>query len=234
MIRKSFLAMCILIVSFVAGCMGTWNYASIADYKVTTAAAPADKCKICHAEAYRSWGLNAHADGKTMERIPHETLRQCGACHDLLDKHIASPEVTTPVSIPSMSKSEQNRLCGKCHFDKLLMNNKAINPGARHGVFMSVGYDKDNYKRQIACLDCHSGHATKGEMLNSIKAHVCFSCHKEAIVTMGIFQPFNYLAFGKACQACHTVHGGPTWSQAARLGIGTAAIAAVGCLPCHV
>lgn len=118
-----------------------------------------------------------------------------------------------------MNKSELNMVCGKCHFDKLLMKGNAVTPDGRHGVFMSVGYDNGKYKRQLACLDCHGGHATKREMLNSIKAHACFSCHKEAIVTMGIFQPINYLALGKACQACHSIHGGPTVSQAARLGI---------------
>jgi len=42
-------------------------------------------------------------------------------------------------------------------------------------------------------------------MLVSITAPVGFTCHKEAIVTMGVFQPFNYLFFGKTCQAYHMI-----------------------------
>ena len=64
-------------------------------------------------------------------------------------------------------------------------------------------------------------------MLASIKAHICFTCHKEAIVTMGVFQPFNYLFLGKACQACHAIHGGSSGAQAARMGAGF-------CVVCHV
>jgi predicted CXXCH cytochrome family protein len=64
-------------------------------------------------------------------------------------------------------------------------------------------------------------------MLKRIRAHVCFDCHKTAIATMGIFQPVNYVTFGKACQACHTVHGGRTASKVARMTVGV-------CIVCHI
>ncbi len=63
-------------------------------------------------------------------------------------------------------------------------------------------------------------------MLAGARAHVCFRCHKTAIVTMGVFQPVNYLTFGKACQACHTVHGGSGLAKVARMSTGV-------CVVCH-
>jgi predicted CXXCH cytochrome family protein len=44
---------------------------------------------------------------------------------------------------------------------------------------------------------------------------------------MGIFLPFNYLAFGKFCQACHTVHSGSSAAQNTRMAVGF-------CIICHV
>jgi hypothetical protein len=63
-------------------------------------------------------------------------------------------------------------------------------------------------------------------VLVRIKAHICFECHTSAIVTMGIFQPFNYLTFGKMCQACQTVHGGSASERWGHMGVGF-------CVICH-
>ena len=123
-----------------------------------------------------------------------------------------------------MNKTDQNTLCGKCHYNQNLFRGSTINPQDKHALFMSVGLE--GKKQQIACLDCHSGHKGGTEMLVTIRAHICFTCHKSAIVTMGIFQPFNYLAFGKFCQACHAIHGGSGTAQATRMGIGV-------CVICH-
>jgi predicted CXXCH cytochrome family protein len=91
-------------------------------------------------------------------------------------------------------------------------------------MFMSVGFE--GHKRQLACLDCHSGHSGKAKMSAHLRAHTCYQCHKEAIVTMGVFLPINYLTFGKACQACHPLHGGSPASKSARMGVGV-------CVVCH-
>ena len=64
-------------------------------------------------------------------------------------------------------------------------------------------------------------------MLVRIKAHSCYERRTSAIITMGIFQPFNYLTVGKMCQACHTVHGGSASERWGRMGAGS-------CIICHV
>jgi predicted CXXCH cytochrome family protein len=159
-----------------------------------------------------------------MSVIPIQDLRECGACHSGLTAHAADPTIKPGPLPDKMTKTEQNILCGKCHFNQKLLDSKAINPDDKHALFMSVGLE--GKEQQIACLDCHSGHKGGSDMLVSIKAHICFKCHKTAIVTMGIFQPFNYIAFGKFCQACHAVHGGSSGAQWTRMGIGV-------CVICH-
>jgi len=160
-----------------------------------------------------------------MARIPLEELRECGACHENAAAHVQAPGPATTPTITALTRTEQNTICGKCHYNQALFGSRAINPHDKHGLFMSVGLE--GRQRQISCLDCHSGHHGGSAMLVSIKAHICFTCHREAIVTMGVFQPFNYLFAGKACQGCHTVHGGSAGEQWGRMGVGF-------CIVCHV
>jgi predicted CXXCH cytochrome family protein len=66
-------------------------------------------------------------------------------------------------------------------------------------------------------------------MLKTSRAHTCFGCHKEAVITMGVFQPVNYLTLGKTCVSCHPAHGGSRPHQIARMTVGMA----VTCIVCH-
>ena len=214
----------LLIVLAAAGCARTWQFTPIDSYRPAEIAPQASVCQSCHQSEYDSWKKTRHASETHMELIPAKELRECGACHDNIAAHAADPAIKPGKSPAELSKTEQNTICGKCHYNQDLFGSGAINPQDKHALFMSVGLE--GKKQQIACLDCHSGHKGGSEMLVSIKAHICFTCHKAAIVTMGVFQPFNYLTFGKACQACHAVHGGSSGAQAARMGTGV-------CVICH-
>jgi predicted CXXCH cytochrome family protein len=184
-------------------------------------------CRECHPDQYVTWLGSGHMDVKFMQQIKNPQQRGCGACHDGLTSHLENPAAAAPPSIRGMSTSERNMVCGKCHFDRGILGHNAIDPGHRHGLLMSVGFE--GFERQICCLDCHKGHIGRSEMLRSPKVHACYRCHKEAVITMGVFQPFNYLAFGKVCVSCHPAHGGSAPSQLARM---TAGIA-VTCIVCH-
>lgn len=208
-----------------AGCARSWQFTPIDTFKPSGNVPPAATCQPCHQSEYDSWKKTRHASDVHMTLVPVKELRECAACHDNIAAHAADPGVKPGTSPAKMSKTEQNNLCGKCHYNQDIFGSAAINPDDKHSLIMSVGFE--GKKRQIACLDCHSGHKGKSEMLISIKAHICFTCHKEAIITMGIFQPLNYLTFGKTCQACHAVHGGSQGAQAARMGAGV-------CVVCHV
>ena len=213
------------------GCSANWEYKALDTFAPATAAgnAPlAQACSGCHTDEHKSWADTKHSSKEKMAPVTVDEFKECGACHAGIDAHAASKEAPNPPSISGMTKTEQNDICGKCHYNRDVMGNKAINPHAKHSPLMSVGFDEEK-KRQLSCLECHSGHKGKSEMLQNIKAHVCFKCHKEAIVTMGLFQPFNYAAFGKACQLCHAVHGGTTGQLAGRMAIGVAT-----CVPCHI
>jgi predicted CXXCH cytochrome family protein len=207
----------------IAACAGTWTTPPIETYRPSGAAPPASVCMPCHEPQVATWKKNRHSDEKAMERIPLAELRECGACHEGLAAHVAEPG-TLPAKAARMTKSEKNMLCGKCHFSQKLFGWKAIDPHGRHALFANVALEGQT--KQIACLDCHSGHHGGADMLVRIKAHICFECHTTAIVTMGIFQPFNYLTFGKMCQACHTVHGGSASERWGRMGVGF-------CVICH-
>lgn len=215
------------LVSFsilLAGCARTWQSARIEDYKPASGAASAAVCRECHPGQFDAWKLNRHSNEKRMNLIPVRELRECEACHEGTLAHVADPASKIPPRLGKLNKSEQNMICGKCHYSQALFGGKAINPHDRHALFMSVGLE--GRKQQISCLDCHSGHQGKSSMLVRSSVHICYKCHTSAIVTMGIFQPFNYLTFGKACQACHAVHGGSSSAQWTRMSVGF-------CVICH-
>lgn len=215
-----------LLLLLVAGCARRiWQFQPIESFKPGEDIPSAMVCQPCHQTQYDSWKKTRHSSATHMAVIPFPGLQACGACHAKLAAHAANPTNDHAVTPAGMTKTEQNTLCGKCHFSQELLKGDAINPTDKHGLFADVGFE--GHAKQIACLDCHSGHKGGSNMLAAMQAHICFSCHKEAIVTMGIFQPFNYLFFGKACQACHTVHGGSGGAKAARMGLGV-------CVVCHV
>ena len=203
----------------------TWQFTPIESFKPAENVPAAPVCQACHPSEYDSWKKTRHSSGAHMAVVPIGELRECGACHGDVAAHAADPSVKPGPTPDKLNKTGQNTLCGKCHFSQKILDDNAINPEDKHAVFMSVGFE--GKEKQISCLDCHSGHKGGANMLVSIKAHICFKCHKAAIVTMGVFQPFNYLTFGKACQACHAVHGGSSGAQAARMGVGF-------CVVCHV
>ena len=207
-----------------SGCARTWQFTSIDAFKPAEAAPQAVACRSCHQAEFDSWKKTGHSSETHMSVIPIQDLRECGACHTGLTAHAVDPMVKPGVLPDKMTRTEQNTLCGKCHFNHKLLKRMAINPEDKHALFMSVGFE--GKEQQISCLDCHSGHKGGADMLVSIKAHICFKCHKAAIATMGVFQPFNYLLFGKACQACHAIHGGSSAAQATRMAVGV-------CVVCH-
>lgn len=206
-----------------AGCAGTWKTQPIESYKPKEQVPPSSTCQTCHPRQFETWKGTSHADMERMAKIPVKELHECGACHGDLAPHAANPQVR-PASIAKMSKTEQNTICGKCHYSQELFGSRAINPHSRHALFAGVAFEGE--AKQIGCLDCHSGHNGKTAMLVRIKAHICFECHKSAMVTMGIFQPFNYLSNGYMCQACHTVHGGSASERWGRMAVGF-------CVVCH-
>ncbi len=219
---RIFLGFAVLLL--LGGCARTWQFTPIDVYKQVGTIPPASLCQPCHPSEYDSWKKTRHASEVHMAIIPVTGLRECGACHDNVTAHAADASIKPSISPAQLTRTGQNTLCGKCHFNQDLLGGSAINPEDKHALFMSVGLE--GKKQQISCLDCHSGHKGGSDMLVSIKAHICFKCHKAAIVTMGIFQPFNYITFGKMCQACHAVHGGSSGAQAARMGVGV-------CIICH-
>lgn len=213
----------LLLLAVLNGCAGTWQTQPIESFKPSEPNPPSSACKSCHPSQFETWQLTNHADKERMAKIPVVELHECGACHVNLAAHAANPEIR-PLSISKISKTEQNKLCGKCHYSQQLFGSRAINPHDRHALFADVAFE--GQPKQVGCLDCHSGHNGKSAMLIRIKAHICYQCHTSAMVTMGIFQPFNYITNGYMCQGCHTVHGGSTSERWGRMSVGF-------CVVCH-
>ncbi|HPR65066.1 MAG TPA: cytochrome c3 family protein [Thermoanaerobaculia bacterium] len=222
--------LCSFAMVWMAGCssMGKWDYVPMKDVSVESEVPSASVCVDCHTRQHGTWNKTDHSDPKKMAKIPHPELRECGACHEGLSAHVQNPDLGTPPDLSAMPKHDQNHLCGKCHYNKDIFGQKSINPLNRHGLFMSVGFE--GKKRQLSCLDCHEGHGTHADMLKTIRAHTCFQCHKEAIATMGIFQPFNYVTAGKICLSCHAAHGTTTAGHVSRMTLGLAGT----CIACHL
>ena len=218
------LFLCLFTVVVIIGCAGTWVTQPIETFKPAEAVPPATVCRPCHESQFDSWKKTRHADGQRMAMIPVKDLHECGACHVNLTAHAADPG-NKPPNIAAMTKTDKNTLCGKCHYSQKLFGGRAINPHGKHSLFADVALE--GQPKQIACLDCHSGHKGGSDMLVRIKAHICYECHTSAMVTMGIlFQVPNWLTAGYMCQACHTVHGGSASERWGRMGVGF-------CVVCH-
>ncbi|MCE5252545.1 cytochrome c3 family protein [bacterium] len=209
----------------VMGCSRAWVAPEITGVPPKNIPDP-DRCGLCHQAEYNSWRKTVHATTPRIAAIP-ELPGGCAACHANVSSHIGNPDTVKPPHIPSLSGTDKNLICGKCHFNREIVGRKAINPRDRHGLFLSVGFESKAV--QLDCLQCHRGHGGKSDMLRSMRANACFKCHKEAIITMGVFQPVNYLAAGKACFGCHTAHGGSAPGKLARMTVGIG----VTCVICH-
>jgi predicted CXXCH cytochrome family protein len=205
----------------------SWEYPELKSMSLPATVPSGKSCAGCHEDEFATWKKTRHGDAKRMQKIGIAQLSECGACHQNLEAHARNPDSAIPASINNLSKTEQNLLCGKCHYNQRIFGLSAINPHDRHGLFMSYGLE--GRRKQASCLDCHQGHLGKADMLKSIRAHTCFRCHKESIVSMGVFQPLNYLTFGKTCLGCHPAHGGSAPEQLGRMAIG----AVVTCFICH-
>lgn len=217
-----FLVLAVLVIA--TGCAGTWVTQPIESFRPPEAVPPSSVCQPCHEAQFGSWKKTRHSDGQRMAKIPVAELHECGACHANLAAHAADPSMRPP-SVAKMTKTEKNTLCGKCHYNQTLFGGRAIDPHGKHSLFANVALE--GQPKQIACLDCHSGHQGKSDMLVRIKAHICYECHTSAMVTMGIlFQVPNWLTNGYMCQACHTVHGGSASERWGRMGVGF-------CIVCH-
>jgi len=214
----------LILTAALAGCTRTWKAGGLEDYQSEgPAVSPAD-CETCHQQEFNAWHKTKHADSARMAGVTPEELRGCGACHESTLAHSRDPEAGTPSNPSRLGKGAQNAVCGKCHYSQNVLGRHAINPSDKHALLTSAGFEGRH--KQLSCLQCHSGHGGRAKMLAGSRAHVCFRCHKAAIVAMGVFQPVNYLTFGKACQACHTIHGGSMASKAVRMSVGV-------CVVCH-
>lgn len=207
----------------VSSCSGMVQKNSVVQTQDLTYSA---KCKLCHLPEYESWQKTVHAASQRITAIQH-TNCDCADCHENVSSHLDNPSDVKPPIIKSMSSTEKNLICGKCHYKQEIVGRKAINPHDKHGLLMNVGFESKTV--QLDCLQCHSIHGGKPDMLKSLRANACFRCHKEAIITMGVFQPVNYLVWGKACFGCHTVHGGNATEKLVRMTSGIA----VTCVICH-
>ena len=221
--KRPIIALFIVMVLF-TGCARTWMYLPVESYRPPEASPPAIVCQPCHQAQYDSWKKTRHADDQRMAKVPVAELHECGACHTNLAAHAGDP-VNRPPGIAQMGRTDKNTLCGKCHYNQRLFGSRAINPHDKHALYASVALEGQS--KQIACLDCHSGHQGGSDMLVRIRAHICYECHTSAMVTMGIlFQIPNWLTAGYMCQACHTVHGGSDTERWGRMGVGF-------CVICH-
>jgi hypothetical protein len=224
---RALICLCALVLT---GCSasGQGTHPKLAEPSPATSGPRAARCIICHKSEYETWKASPHGDAAAMAAVSRAQPRECGECHDDIAAHFASPHESRPPVIATLSKSDANRVCGRCHFSGGMPGKKAINPRHRHGLLTSVGFE--GRKRQLSCLDCHRVHGGKGDMLRGMHAHTCFKCHREAIVTMGVFQPLNYAAAGKLCTACHATHGASTLGHAGRMIVGVGAT----CIVCHI
>jgi len=148
-----------MILFVVAGCAGTWMSLPIESFKPSEAVPPSSVCQPCHQDQFDSWKRTRHSEEKYMARIPVMELHECGACHGDLTAHAADPQGKRPPRVAAMTKTEKNTLCGKCHYSQTLFGGKAINPHGKHSLFANVALE--GQPKQIACLDCHSGHKGK-------------------------------------------------------------------------
>jgi len=160
----------------------------------------ADTCLLCHTtDAVLGLFETRHA----VPTDPHgpfgQGQLQCESCHGPGGAHAGRvrrgeerPPVVRFAADSTATVADRNARCLDCH-------------GGDAGFGWHGGPHEAN---QIACADCHTIHASRDALLDTVtQAEVCYDCHPT--VRTEALRPYSHpLRVGKmSCTSCHSPHG---------------------------
>jgi DmsE family decaheme c-type cytochrome len=149
-----------------------------------------DTCVGCHeAQAYKG---SLHAL-KSNARTPAAT-HGCESCHGAGKAHVEGGGDKTKIMNPKTAPAgEANEVCTSCH-DR-----------GKHAFWDGSQHDQ----RNVACVSCHSVHASKGaKLLKAVsEIELCGTCHKAIANKQYRLNHMPVREEKLSCTSCHNPHG---------------------------
>jgi DmsE family decaheme c-type cytochrome len=182
-------------------------------------------CQGCHEEIYNAF----------FKRNPHRTLetnkkrgweeKACESCHGMGSIHAESVSPADILQPAKIRPAAADRMCLTCHLNQQTQVGRVMGGHARS---------------QVACVSCHSVHATPGPALLpgslqsapsprvQVQTGTCITCHATAWAEFQKPHRHNLPEGAMTCSDCHNPHGGTNRTAMLNTGMGEP-----GCFRCH-
>jgi len=161
-------------------------------FRIFDPAARVLRCFACHSTGVLALG---HDD----EIVPHELGVRCEVCHGPASAHALRPAANRLRTPASLSASEMNTFCGKCHRLDLVsgeeltdLRNPWILRNPPRLLAASACFQKS--RGRLNCLSCHAPHAPL-EQSAAAYDRICQGCHTAPEHRQSIA--------GQPCVTCH-------------------------------
>jgi DmsE family decaheme c-type cytochrome len=190
----------LLLLLALTACTGTTAHVddeAAAEPPANATYAGADVCVACHDDQATSYGKTIHA--QVLDESRPETDRGCEACHGPGSVHAEAGGGKGVGGLRAFVRDEpatgRSAACLRCHAGNV----------HRHDFLRG-----EHALANVACTDCHSGHAGIGEaMLRQSTPDLCYGCHADVRASFGLPERHGPGAAPPDCGACHDPHGTP-------------------------
>ena len=150
-----------------------------------------EECGACHKPQRANYEKSLHS--KAVDTRTPAAVRSCETCHGPGSKHVEDPEEGRMRNFRTINADEASAVCSTCHAS----SEHALWAGSKHEA------------RKVACVTCHSVHASKGPKLikEESQVNLCANCHRNIVNKLNRFNHMPVREDKMVCSSCHNTHG---------------------------